>query len=253
MGQLIGSLLEERGHQLSLIVDPQLPHSEQLNAPGGAAVRQAPALNPELLSKSDVAIEFSLAEAVVANVQTYAAAGVPAVIGTTGWADDLEEIRQIVRDSSIGLLYGANFSIGANLFFRAAAAAAALAAPFEEYDCMIHEMHHSGKKDSPSGTALTLAQQVLEKLPGKDRIETGRLDRQPERNELHVSSTRGGSVPGTHTLYLDSAADTIEVRHTARSRAGFALGAIRGAEWIESRSGVYTVDAFIDELVKEKE
>lgn len=252
MGKLIESLLESRGHSVSVVVDPQLPHTEELNRPDSQVTRRAPKLTAALLSETDVVIEFSLADAVVPNVQLYAETGTPAVIGTTGWLEQLKQVEQIVDKASIGLLYGANFSIGANLFFRAAAAAAALAAPFDEYDCMIHEMHHSGKKDSPSGTALTLAETVLEQLPNKRRIETARLDRPPQPDEIHVSSTRGGSVPGTHTLYLDSEADTIEVRHTARSRAGFALGAIRGAEWIAGKTGVYSVDAFIDDMLKER-
>jgi 4-hydroxy-tetrahydrodipicolinate reductase len=252
MGQLVEEVLPSRGHEAGLIVDPNLPATEAPNAPGEQRIKRASQLSGDLLAGIDAAIEFSLADAVVSNVEAYARAGVSAVIGTTGWLSELQEVQQIAEQASIAILYGSNFSIGANLFFRIAEQAAALMAPFDEYDLMIHEMHHSGKQDSPSGTAVTLAEKVIAKVPGKTRIETGRLDRAPSPEELHVSSTRGGSVPGTHSLYLDSPADTIEIRHTARSRRGFALGAVRAAEWIAGHSGVFTVESFIDQMLKQR-
>lgn len=243
MGREIEAVLRDRGHEISCIVDPALAEREKT---------VSAALTPELLANCDAAIEFSLADAVPANVAAYLAAGVPAVIGTTGWLDQLEMISGQIRDAGGALVYGSNFSIGANLFFRLASHAAGLVREIEEYDLMIHELHHRGKKDSPSGTALTLAEAVLARVPRKTAVQTARLDRQPAANELHVSSTRGGWVPGTHTLYLDSAADTIEVRHQARNRGGFALGAVRAAEWIVGKRGLFTVEQFIDDLLQER-
>jgi len=175
--------------------------------------------------------------------------GCPAVVGTTGWFDHIEAIRPIVENSSAGLVYGSNFSIGAHVFISAARYAASLVASIEEYDLQIHEVHHRKKKDSPSGTALTLARAVLDAVPRKTTIETNRFDREPLDEELHVSSGRIGSVPGTHTLTLDSEADTIEIRHQARHRGGFALGAVLAAEWIRLHPGLHTVEEFVKDLI----
>lgn len=240
MGHEVEAVLRDRGHEVASVVDPVF-------AAGGL---YSAAVTPEALAGCDVAIEFSLPGAVPENVAAYATAGVPAVIGTTGWLDRLDEVRRTVDEAGGAVVYGSNFSIGAHLFFRLAAFAGSLVAGVEEYDLLIHEMHHRGKKDSPSGTALSLADAVMEQVPRKRRVETARLDRPPEPDELHVSSSRGGSIPGTHTLYLDSAVDTIEVRHQARNRGGFALGAVKTAEWIPGRRGVFTVEQFIDELLK---
>lgn len=242
MGHEVEAVLRERGHEIARIVDPVVAE--------GADDLYAPAVTREALADCDAVIEFSLPGAVVENIAAYAAAGVPAVIGTTGWLDRLDEVIRSVDGAGAALVYGSNFSIGAHLFFRLASCAGSLVAGIEEYDLLIHEMHHRGKKDSPSGTALSLAKAVMEQVPRKTRMETARLDRAPEPDELHVSSSRGGSIPGTHTLYLDSTFDTIEVRHQARNRGGFALGAVKAAEWIPGRRGVFTVEQFIDELLE---
>jgi 4-hydroxy-tetrahydrodipicolinate reductase len=225
-------------------VDPEISG----DGPGQAELSKT--LSAESLTEADVAIEFSLPEGVSENVSRYTEAAVPAVIGTTGWLDQLDAITKKVEKANGALLYGANFSIGAHVFFKAAEYAAGLVAELPEYDLSVHEMHHKNKQDSPSGTALTLANRVVAANPRKRTIETARLDRAPKPDELHVSSTRGGAVPGTHTLYLDSQADTVEVRHTARSREGFALGAVRAAEWLVGKTGVFEVEDFISELLE---
>jgi 4-hydroxy-tetrahydrodipicolinate reductase len=255
MGKMIEQVAQSRGHEIALVVDPALDPSGEPDAPRTAAgekdgqTRRATSLSPDLLAGVDVAIEFSLPDAVEENVAAYLTAGVPVVMGTTGWLDRVDAVTRKIEEAGGALLYGANFSIGAHIFFRTAETAAALIADLPEYDMLVHEMHHRNKKDSPSGTALTLAERLLSANPRKSRIETGRLDRAPEPEELHVSSTRGGAVPGTHTLFLDSAADTVEVRHTARSREGFALGAVRGAEWVAGKKGVFQVEQFVTELL----
>ncbi len=171
------------------------------------------------------------------------------VTGTTGWYGKLEEVRKVVEGSKIGFLYGSNFSIGAHLFFALVAAATELSNPCPEYDIMGWEVHHKRKKDSPSGTALTLARIVTGKSARKKKIVTERLDRAPAADEMHFASVRGGEVPGTHTVLLDSAFDTIELTHRARSRGGFALGAVRAAEWLAGRKGFFEVNDFIGELL----
>ncbi len=242
MGHEVETVVAERGHEIGLIVDPAI----------GPGSLHATELTAEGLSGCDVAIEFSLADAVPTNIRTYTRALVPAVIGTTGWLGALDELESVVEAAGGAVVYGSNFSIGAHIFFRLAAHAGALVRDLDEYDLLIHEIHHRNKKDSPSGTALTLAKAVLAEVPRKKRVETARLDRAPAPDELHVSSTRGGSLPGTHTLYLDSPADTIEITHRARTRSGFALGAVRAAEWIVGRKGLYTVDQFITDLLEKR-
>lgn len=244
MGHEVAAAATARGHDLCSIIEP-----------AGVESPAAPVydrLSAEALAGCDAAIEFSLPEAVAANVNAYCDAGVPAVIGTTGWLDQLEQVRARCLESDIGLVYASNFSIGAHIFFRAARYAASLVNGIEEYDLLIHEMHHRRKVDSPSGTALTLAQLVMDAVPRKTRLHTDKFDRAPKADELHVSSSRVGSVPGTHTLIMDSAADTIEVRHQARSRGGFALGSVLAAEWIIDNPGFHTVDEFVDSLLHGK-
>jgi 4-hydroxy-tetrahydrodipicolinate reductase len=161
-------------------------------------------------------------------------AGVPLVEGTTGWTAQRDEIEKLVRDAGGGFVFGANFSIGVNLFYRVADFAAELFAKFPEYEAFIEEQHHSRKKDSPSGTALKL----------KDVISR-HIDR-----EIGVSATRAGNIPGTHRVGFDGSFDQILLEHTARSREGFAAGALMAAEWIVGRTGFHEFTDVIDEICR---
>jgi 4-hydroxy-tetrahydrodipicolinate reductase len=194
------------------------------------------------LASADVCIEFSTPETAVENIRTAIAARKDIVVGTTGWYDRLPEIRKSLEGAESGVLYSANFSIGVNLYFRIAAAAAELMRNYEDYDPYIHEVHHRQKADSPSGTALRLAEIVMARIGRKKEIATGRMDGRIPEHTLHVSSTRTGSCAGTHTVGFDSEADLIELTHIARSRKGFALGALRAAQWLHGRKGIYTMD-----------
>ena len=205
---------------------------------------------PSLPEKSDMAIEFSHADAVLENARRYVRFGLSAVCGTTGWYGRLEELKGIVGPSRIGYLYGSNFSIGAHLFFALVSAATELVNPFPEYDIMGWEVHHKRKKDSPSGTALSLAKIVTTNSNRKKKVVVDKLDRAPAPDELHFASVRGGEVPGTHTILLDSAFDTIELTHRARNRGGLALGAVRAAEWLSGRSGIFEVNDFIQDILR---
>ena len=220
MGREVEKVLRERGHAVSARVDPS-------NADADAR-----SLTEEVARKSDMAIEFSQPDAVLDNARAYARLGLSAVSGTTGWYGRLDELTRVVLASKIGYLYGSNFSIGAHLFFALVAAAADLANPCPEYDILGWEVHHKRKKDSPSGTALTLAKIITGRNERKKKVVTERLDRPPAADELHFASVRGGDVPGTHTVLLDSAFDTIELTHRARTRGGMALGAVRAAGWL---------------------
>jgi 4-hydroxy-tetrahydrodipicolinate reductase len=237
MGREVEKALRDRGHQVSARIDPVDKSAD------------AAALTREIAAGSDMAIEFSHAEAVLDNARAYARFGLSAVSGTTGWYAKLEELGPIMKDSGTGYLYGSNFSIGAHLFFALVAAATELSNPCPEYDLMGWEVHHKRKKDSPSGTALTLSRIITGKSERKKKVVTERLDRAPAPDELHFASVRGGEVPGTHTVLLDSAFDTIELTHRARSRGGFALGAVRAAEWLAGRKGVYEVNDFIQDML----
>jgi 4-hydroxy-tetrahydrodipicolinate reductase len=238
MGREVEKVLRERGHTVSARVDP-------VNADADSR-----SLTDQLAGASDMAIEFSHADAVLDNARAYARLGLSVVSGTTGWYSRIDELTRVVLPSKIGYLYGSNFSIGAHLFFALVAAAADLANPCPEYDIMGWEVHHKRKKDSPSGTALTLARLITGRNERKKKVVTERLDRAPAADELHFASVRGGEVPGTHTVLLDSAFDTIELTHRARTRGGFALGAVRAAEWLVGKRGVFEVNDFIQELLR---
>jgi 4-hydroxy-tetrahydrodipicolinate reductase len=172
----------------------------------------------------DVAVDFSQPDAVIANVEAMARLGINLVVGTTGWLQEIERVRDLVRDSGIGMVYGANFSVGMNLFFRIVEQAAQLAGSLGQYDAFVAEQHHRAKKDAPSGTALQL----------KQILDPHFRDRQ-----LAISSTRSGFIPGNHTVGFDCEADTIVLEHRVRNRQGFAEGAILAAKWIAGKKGLY--------------
>jgi 4-hydroxy-tetrahydrodipicolinate reductase len=192
------------------------------------------------LGDVDMCIEFSTPQTVLQNLRVAIEARKDIVVGTTGWYEQLPEIRKSVSES--GLLYSPNFSIGVNIMFRLVKAAAELMNNAPQYDPYVHEIHHRQKVDSPSGTALKLGELLLSGIKRKNRMETQALNRRIEPAELHVSSTRVGTFAGTHTVGFDSEADVIEITHTARTRRGFALGAVRAAQWLKGRQGVFTMD-----------
>jgi 4-hydroxy-tetrahydrodipicolinate reductase len=181
----------------------------------------------------DVAIDFSVAEAVPKNIEACARSGVALVEGTTGWQAQESEARRLISDHEAALVYGANFSIGVNIFYRMVANASALFASIDNYDAFIEEAHHSRKRDAPSGTALRLRALMNERL----------------ERAVPIASTRAGYIPGTHRVGFDSAADQITLTHTARSREGFASGALLAARWIAGRKGMYEFSEVIDEIL----
>ena len=194
------------------------------------------------LENADVIIDFTSPEIVLNDIRTVAKAGKNLVVGTTGWQEHLPEVEKVVRESGIGLIYGQNFSIGANIFFRAVAHATKLFSAFKEYDVSGHEIHHAGKKDSPSGTALRTAEEILQNSKVKTTLQTAKLDRKILPEELHFSSVRGGVNPGFHEVIFDSPADAVTISHAAHNRQGFAQGAILAAEFINGKKGLYTFD-----------
>lgn len=237
MGKEVEEVLTRRNHVVAARIDPAREEAD------------APTCTLELARSADVAIEFALADGVYANAEVYAEAGLSAVVGTTGWEERREEVRRIVEKSgSMGYLWGSNFSIGAHILFALTEKIARIGEKLPDYDIMAYELHHAMKKDSPSGTALRIGEKILSNMNRKKRIVTEKLSRKIEEDELHIASVRGGSIPGIHTVLLDSPADTIEIRHTARSRGGFALGAVLAAEWINDKKGFFEVEEFIKDF-----
>ncbi len=220
MGKLIKALAEDKGYEIASVIDE---NDSQLTAAELAAQ----------LSGVDVAIDFTSAEAVARNVEACMLAGVPLVEGTTGWNDLRNDVEKLVSDAGGAFVFGANFSIGVNLFYRVADFAAELFDKVPEYEVFIEEQHHSRKKDAPSGTALKLKDIVSQHIT----------------KDFSVSATRAGNIPGTHRVGFDGPADQVLLEHAARSREGFAAGALMAAEWIVGKKGFYEFTNVIDELV----
>ena len=247
MGRMVERVAMDGGHQVTAVVDPMMP----VDVPASGAARFREIAGAGDLCGAQAAIEFTRPDTALANVKALAGIGIPAVVGTTGWIDRLDEARQAVEAAGAALMWSSNFSLGVNIFYRVAWYAARLADTFPEYDVGGFESHHNKKLDSPSGTARTLVDGVLARMTRKDSAVWETLDRRPEPGELHFPSLRLGSVPGQHSLFLDSPADTIEITHTARTREGFASGAVRAAAWLATggRVGVFTMDDMLKDIL----
>ena len=211
MGRLIEQLAPQYGFEVALRLD------EFNNAAGEG-------LTAANFTGIDAAIDFSIPAAVPANVEGIAKLGVNLVVGTTGWLEHLERVRRAVDAHGIGLVWSPNFSIGVNVFFRLVAEAARLLEKEPEYGAWAWEIHHSAKKDAPSGTLLKLVEEMKKAGYGRN---------------IDVGSNRAGTIPGTHEIGFDSSADTITLRHTARSREGFARGALKAAQWVIGKKGFH--------------
>lgn len=220
MGQLVAALASARGHEV--VVKFDIDDAERSTADLSNA-----------LTGCDVAIDFSVAAAVPKNAAACVLARVPLVVGATGWQSQLAAVRETVTSQEGALIYGANFSVGVQVFYRIVARAAELFRDLDSYDSFIEEAHHKRKRDAPSGTAIEL-QKIVAAALGRD---------------VPVSSTRAGYIPGTHRVGFDSAADQITLIHTARSREGFAAGALLAAQWIVGRKGVYEFSQVFDEII----
>lgn len=193
------------------------------------------------LKDVDVCIDFSTPGAVVSNIEAVAECGKNIVVGTTGWYNRLDYVKKLVKEKKIGFLYSANFSLGVNIYSQVVMDAAHLFEKHSEYDVAIQEVHHRGKSDSPSGTALSLGATILQTLRRKSELMNEAPHDALKPTQLHVSSTRVGTVMGKHTVIFDSESDTVELVHTAKNRQGFALGAIVAAEWLKGKKGFYTM------------
>jgi 4-hydroxy-tetrahydrodipicolinate reductase len=249
MGRLIERRAIERGHEVAAVLDPLVADTGKTVSDMGSGVFDT----IDSLEKRNVpvdgciAVDFSHPDAVVQNIRAFAEKKIPAVVGTTGWYDKLDELAALFERNQGSLLWASNFSLGVNLFYRIAAYCAALVDPYSEYDACGYEIHHNQKADSPSGTAKMIASHVIKNMKRKRRAVWDKLDRPPEPDEIHFSSLRVGAETGVHGLVFDSAADSIEIRHTARNRDGLVSGALIAAEWLDrniraGRRGVFTMD-----------
>jgi len=220
MGQLVSSQARAAGDEIGVTLTS---HDASRSVDEIAA----------LLSGHDAAIDFSVGAAVVKNIEACARAGVPLVEGTTGWKDQEADVRSLVAEHHGALVYGANFSVGVNMFYRIVAQAARLMGGLDQYQPFIEEEHHARKRDAPSGTALKLKDLMAEHI----------------KVEIPITSVRAGYIPGTHRVGFDSAADQIMLTHMARSREGFAAGALLAARWIIGRKGVFEFSQVMDEIL----
>lgn len=217
MGRIIDAVATERGHEIVA----------RLNATP----------TQESLADAEVVIEFSKPEAAFENIKKCLELGLPVVCGTTGWLEKRADIENIAGQNNTAFLYGSNFSLGVNLFFELNAQLAKLMNSFPDYKVQLEEIHHTEKKDAPSGTAITIAEGIIE---NNDRFDGWKLDRTLD-NALGIFAIRQDEVPGTHSVSYRSKVDQIEIKHTAFNRNGFASGAVIAAEWIKGRKGIFSV------------
>jgi len=228
MGHMIKNAAERLGHRIVLTADP---------AASDADVKPASAEDTARAVKSSGAegvIEFSRPSVAVENMYSLLPLSIPLVVGTTGWTESLPAVEKRAADTGGALLYSSNFSIGVNMFYKIVSEAARLMKDCSDYDVAVWEAHHNQKADSPSGTALEIARRIMAEYTVKTKIVSDSFHRKPEENELSLASTRCGSNPGEHTVFFDGQADTIELTHRARSREGFAFGAVRSLERFSS-------------------
>lgn len=223
MGKAIEQLALQNGHEIT------------------ARITSTPMLKTAMF-KADVAIEFTRPDAAYDNVTWCLQKGLPVVCGTTGWLDKLNEVKQLTQQLNGTFFYASNFSIGVNLFFRLNVFLAKLMDAHPEYGVNLEEIHHTQKKDAPSGTAITLAQDIIRHI---HRLKNWTPHSEPNPDELSIVSLRTGNVPGTHTVTYRSQLDTITIRHEAHTREAFARGALAVAEWLPGRKGVLTMDDFL--------
>ncbi len=232
MGKIIEQIALQRQHQIVLKIDKNNLYEA----------------TPENLKQADVAIEFSTPSSVLGNIDRCFEAGVPIVIGTTGWYEQLNEVKEKCLAGNHALLYGSNYSVGVNIFFHVNRILAKVMNNYPYYDVQVEEIHHTQKLDAPSGTAITIAEGILDGLDAKQQWKNVVVsdDAEPAEdtvaaNELLIESLRIENVPGTHTVMYDSEIDTIEFKHTAHNRNGFALGAVLAAEWLKDKKGFFPV------------
>jgi len=234
MGETVAKVAEDRDHTVDARFDSGRPFE---------------AAGPSSLEGIDVAVDFSLPSLALTHIRQYCEWNQPAVIGTTGWYDDLDAVEALVEKHDAGLLYAPNFSMGVAVVRRALDGVLPLLNQLEEYDPFVQELHHTQKVDSPSGTAQMLGELIVEGLERKERVDPETQHQRIDASAVHVTSTRAGSVYGEHTVAFDGPYDRVAVEHRAKNRRGFAAGAVRAAEWLVGRTGLFTLDDVLEEWI----
>ncbi|MGQ8338478.1 4-hydroxy-tetrahydrodipicolinate reductase [Sunxiuqinia sp. A32] len=227
MGKTIEQIAKERGHEIVLTID----------------INNQDELTVENLKKADVAIEFTIPASAIANYEVCLKSGVPVVSGTTGWLDKKEDVIKMMNDNDGTFFYASNFSLGVNLFFALNKRLAKLMEGRSEYDVRMEEVHHTQKLDAPSGTAITLAEDLFDILPSKN---SWTLDEPKSESEMNIKAIRERQVPGIHRIRYESDIDYIEIEHSAKSRHGFALGAVLAAEFSFGKKGMLTMNDLLN-------
>jgi 4-hydroxy-tetrahydrodipicolinate reductase len=222
MGKAIEEIAVQRGHAIVLKIN----------------IDNLEDFTDENLKRVDVAIEFTGPESAVENIKTCLNAGIPVVSGSTGWLNNWNDVKNYCTEKNAGFLYASNYSVGVNLFFELNKYLAKLMMPHTEYNVEMEEIHHTEKKDAPSGTAITLAEQILEELPSKKQWVN---ETSSKEDDLVITSKRIDPAPGTHVIKYTSSVDDIEITHTAHNRKGFATGAVLAAEFLKGKKGIYSM------------
>lgn len=238
MGKMVEQVAMSKGYSIMAKIAPQ---------------QQYQAITPESVGQADICIDFSHPSCAFENIKLAAALGKNIVMGTTGWYHHIDAVKSIIKDADVGFLYSPNFSLGIALFLEIISQAASLISPFDAYDVGGYEIHHNQKEDSPSGTAKAIIKRLLSHIPHKKDVIYSVDNTAISPEHIHFTSMRTGSVPGTHSVFFDSPADTITLTHTARNREGFASGAIRAAEWLQGKKGFFSLNDMLSTSINSLE
>lgn len=225
MGKIVEQVALSRGHQVVAKIDPKGPDCH---------------LNGKTLEKAEICIDFSHPNSVLENIKILTELKKDIVIGTTGWYEHLSEAKKLVQKYSVGMFYSSNFAIGVNVFLKLVKQAAELMDPHEEFDVACIEWHHRAKVDAPSGTALAMGQEIVSTMQRKKKIVTA-LDKPLASDEVQIGSIRCGQIYGVHTVQFESPLESIVMTHTSKGREGFAQGAVRAAEWVFGKKGIFNM------------
>ncbi len=220
MGKAIEEVAMNRGHIIVATIDNEIDWEQK----------------KDRLQMADVAIDFSTPDSIISNIENCIQLNLPLVVGTTGWHNSIDDIKNTIESKEQAFIYASNFSIGVNIFFQLNKELAKLMNKYDSYDVSINEVHHAGKLDMPSGTAISIANEIIGNL---DRKSSWDLEETNNPNAIQVHAERIDPIPGTHTTVFESDIDTIEITHIAKNRKGFATGAVIAAEWLKDKKGFY--------------
>lgn len=238
MGRMIEQDAIARGIEIGCIIDPiakEATHKE---------------ISTESVKGIDVLIDFTLPKVIMENIKKYCELKANVIIGTTGWYNNIDEVKKMAIDANIKFMWASNFSIGVNIYASIIDMATRLINHANDYDIWAYEIHHNNKADSPSGTAKTLSQTIINNIDRKNKIVYEMLDRKIAKDEIHFASVRGGPVNFEHTIGFDSAADCISIKHAARNRSGYAAGAVLASIWLDKKQpGYYELEDFMKEII----